>query len=739
MANADRSRSSRRPPRDRPAGRRLTGLAIPIWLPLGGLLLLTAAETGRIDGPHRELFFNIQHFWVLYALLPVLIAVILFNPVRRSRVWMVGRPEFTLGNPGARLRTLLRGGIGTERVLRDPYSAIMHSALLSSMVVLFLVTALLAIDDYLPNEHVRILEGDRYLGYSLVGDVFGIIGLLGVGMAVAHRWVRPRTRWEMRAEDWLIVGGLGILLVTGFLLEGARIAVAEIDAHPGWSGWSPGGWVVAQMFSGASDGYLLDFHRIVWWTHLSLALSWLGLLGYTKLNHLVFAPANAFLQSTDPPLKLPLVANIEEAEHFGASNLSHFTRKQLFQLDVCVHCGRCTDVCPANIAGQPLSPMHFILNLKDHASDVGERLAYNKARGFPLDAGLAGRPAMLGEVIRDETLWACRTCGACVEACPVFIEHVPMIVDMRRALVMEEARMPDTVRSTLETLERQGHPWRGTPYTRESWMEGLDVPAWTGEQEYLYFVGCTGAMVDRAQQIVRANVRLLQEAGVSFGVLAGRESCNGDPARRLGHEYLYQVLAKGLIETFTEAGVKKIITHCPHCFNTFANEYPDLGGRYEVLHHSQLLDRLMEQGKLVARAVAPRTITFHDSCYLGRANQIFDAPRRILERIPNVTLVEMPRNREQGLCCGAGGGNMWMEEQGRERVNEVRVREAVATGADTACTSCPFCIQMFAAGVGTVQMHREDPDRLRVLDVAELLAVAVPAAAGAAAGAGRSP
>ena len=713
-------RSQLRPARGNPrtAGRRASALAIPAWLPLGGLLLVSGAETVRVTGAHRELFFNIDHFWVLYMLLPFVIGIIVYGLFRRSRIWRLGRPDFSFDDLPQRIIRVLRGGAGTERVLRDPYSGVMHLCIMSSMIVLFLVTALLAIDDYVP---VDILVGPRYLGYSLVADVFGIIGIIGVVMAVAHRWVRPRTAWLPTWEDWFILGGLGALLITGFLVEGLRIHTSEIHVNPEWSAWSPGGWVVAKMFSGVRIDAALDIHKAFWWIHMIGALGWMTLLGYSKINHLVLAPANAFLKRTAAPGKLDKIENIEEQEHFGVSQLEHFSMKQLFELDVCVRCGRCTDNCPADIAGQPLSPMHIIQDLKSYATNYGSAKAANLARGDEPDAGLGDAPALVGEVVRDESLWACRTCGACVEACPVFIEHVPTIVDMRRSLVMEEARMPDTVQGTLETLERQGHPWRGTPYTRESWMEGIEVPEWTGEQEYLYFVGCTGAFVDRAQAITRSVVSLLREAGVSFGVLKGMETCNGDPARRLGHEYLYQILAEGLVAAFEEAGVKKIITHCPHCFNTFLNEYPDMGGNYEVIHHTQLLEQLLADGKLAAKEVEPQTITYHDSCYLGRHNDIFEAPRRILEQVPNVTLIEMPRSREQGLCCGAGGGNMWMEEQGKSRVNEVRVEEAIGTGAETACTACPFCIQMFDSGIGTVQMDKEDQDRLQVLDIAEIL------------------
>ena len=745
---ARRDRSSESPaksgsgPRSTRPGLRSTkaigGLAIPLWLPLGGLAAISVVETARIDGPHREIFFNVDNFWVLYGLLPIVAVILTYGILRRSRVWFLGEHDLsldprtwraivaTISNPRQRLALLRRGGLGTEQVLQDPYSGVMHLCIMSSMIVLFLVTLLLAIDDYLPNDQVQILVGARYLGYSLVGDIFGLIGIVGIGMAVAHRWVRPRTAWLPTWEDYLIVGGLGTLLITGFLVEGMRIQTSEIAEHPNWSHWSPVGFVVAEMFSRVDTETLLDAHQALWWFHMVTALSWISLLGLTKLNHLIYAPINAFLKSTDAPGKIPMIKNIEEQEHFGVSQIEHFSSKQLFELDVCVRCGRCTEQCPADIAGQPLSPMHIVQDLKQHLTDVGERKVANLARGLPIDEGLDDAPALVGGVVRDESLWACRTCGACQEACPVFIEHVRTIVDMRRSLVMEEARMPETVQGTLETLERQGHPWRGTPYTRESWMEEMEVPAWSGEEEYLYFVGCTGAMVDRAMEISKSVVRLLQEAEVSFGVLGGAESCNGDPARRLGNEYLYQILAAQLIATLDEAGVKKIITHCPHCLNTFLNEYPEMGGNYEVIHHTQLLEKLIDAGKLRPKAGGRRQkVTFHDSCYLGRHNGIYEAPRRILESIPTIDLVEMPRNREQGLCCGAGGGNMWMEEVGKQRVNEVRVQEAIETGAEAACSACPFCIQMFDAGIGTVQMDKDDKDRMGAFDVVELLEAAV--------------
>ena len=310
---------------------------------------------------------TVDNFWVLYGLLPIVAVILTYGILRRSRVWFLGEHDLsldprtwraivaTISNPRQRLALLRRGGLGTERVLQDPYSGVMHLCIMSSMIVLFLVTLLLAIDDYLPNDQVQILVGARYLGYSLVGDIFGLIGIVGIGMAVAHRWVRPRTAWLPTWEDYLIVGGLGTLLITGFLVEGMRIQTSEIAEHPNWSHWSPVGFVVAEMFSRVDTETLLDAHQALWWFHMVTALSWISLLGLTKLNHLIYAPINAFLKSTDAPGKIPMIKNIEEQEHFGVSQIEHFSSKQLFELDVCVRCGRCTEQCPADIAGQPLS------------------------------------------------------------------------------------------------------------------------------------------------------------------------------------------------------------------------------------------------------------------------------------------------------------------------------------------------------------------------------------------------
>ncbi len=696
------------------------------WGPAVGVSALGFYAAVTAEGtPGREIGFNADHPWAVYAFMAALVGLMGYGFVRHAGLWMVGRPT-----PGLlreiphRLRNAARLGLAQDKVRRDRYAGIMHWCIFSSIVVLTIVTAQVAIEADFP---LKFLHGPYYLFFSFYGDLFGVIGLIGVGMALYRRYFSDfhRIRWDERVEDHLIILGLGLVLLTGFLLESARILVTELDQHPDWAPWSFASYALAlglDVFD-FSEGQILWLHTWTWWVHITMAFGWLGLIVFTRLDHLFFAPINAFFLRTDSPGRLAKIEDIEQQEVFGVGYIQDFTWKQLFELDACVRCGRCSEVCPANIAGQPLSPMHLIQDLKGHLANVGPAIQRHQH-----ETGEIGREvssvALVGDVIKDETLWACRTCGACVQECPVMIEHVPTIVDMRRFLVMNEARIPATAQAALENLEMRGHPWRGTALERTTWMEGLgDVPIFDGSQEYLYWVGCSGSLVERNLPITTAVFRLLREAGTSFGVLGQEETCNGDPARRLGNEYLYQILAQQLIETFKAKNVQKVITNCPHCFNTFKNEYPQFDGHFEVLHHTEFLAGALQNGKLVAKHTVATNVTYHDSCYLGRLNGVYDAPRQIISMVHGANLTEMQRNLSKGLCCGAGGGNMWQEEVGERRVNHVRAEEAVRTGAESVISNCPFCIQMFEDGVPAV--HPEEEGRMKPFDVAELLEQAV--------------
>ena len=698
------------------------------WGPAVGLSALGfyATATTPRDEAGREIFFNIPAgSWAVYVFLAALMGLLTWGFVRHASLWGIGRPT-----PGifrdmpSRLRNTARLGLAQDKVRRDRYAGIMHWCIMSSIVVLTLVTAQVAIEADTP---LHFLYGDYYLFFSFYGDLFGVIGLIGVGMALYRRYFADfhRVRWDERLEDHLIILGLGLVLLTGFLTESFRILVTELDAHADWAVWSFGSYGIASALNvfDLQDSQVLTFHEYTWWLHVSAAFGWLALIVFTRLDHLFFAPINAFFLRTDSPGRLAKIENIEEQEVFGVGFIQDFTWKQLFELDACVRCGRCTDVCPANISGQPLSPMHLIQDLKAHLADVGP--AIQQHRHETGDAGREVSPvALTGDVIKDETLWACRTCGACMQECPVMIEHVPTIVDMRRYLVMSEARIPATAQGALENLEMRGHPWRGTALERTTWMNDFeDVPMFDGSQEYLYWVGCSGSLVERNLPITKAVFRLLRESGASFGVMGQEETCNGDPARRLGNEYLYQILAAQLVETFKAKNVQKVITNCPHCFNTFKNEYPQFDGYFEVFHHTEFLNDRLRDGSLRASHPINADVTYHDSCYLGRLNGVYDAPRQILEMVPGANLTEMQRNLSKGLCCGAGGGNMWQEEIGERRVNQVRSEEAIRTGASQLISNCPFCIQMFEDGVPAVQPEEEG--RIRPFDIAELLEDAV--------------
>jgi Fe-S oxidoreductase len=405
---------------------------------------------------------------------------------------------------------------------------------------------------------------------------------------------------------------------------------------------------------------------------------------------------------------LPTPTDLETAETFGAARAPDFTWKELLDGYACAVCGRCTDVCPANISGKTLSPMHIVLNLKEHLVDT--------VAGTPEDTD----GGVIGQSIGEEALWDCLTCGACVQECPVGVEHINTLVDMRRNLVMERASMPETAMNALMSMEQRGHPWRGTTYTRTDWAEGLGVKTLAEHPEaaVLFWVGCTAALEQRSRAVARAMASVLKRAGVDFAILGGEETCTGDPARRMGNEYLYQTMAKQSIETLNRYSVKKIVTVCPHCFNTIKNEYPHLGGEFEVQHYSEFVSELIAQGKIKPVARVEAKVAYHDSCYLGRHNGVYDAPREIAKAIPGVELVEMERRRERGFCCGAGGGHMWMEESRGRRVNHVRTEQFLETKADTVGVSCPFCLQMFEEGISSmgVEGSKRARDLIEILD-----------------------
>jgi len=410
--------------------------------------------------------------------------------------------------------------------------------------------------------------------------------------------------------------------------------------------------------------------------------------------------------------------DLEKAETFGAAKITNFTWKQLLDCYSCVICGKCQDVCPAYASGKPLNPKKLIQDLKEHLFEVGPKLL--KVKGKVEASSANPNIALVGNAVTEDELWDCTTCRACQEVCPVSVEHIDKIIDLRRNLVLEQASIPETAEGALRSIEDRGHPWRGTTLTRTDWAQGLDIKtlAEDSDIDILYWVGCTEALEERSMRIAQAMAKLLKLAGIKFGVLGSDESCCGEPARRLGNEYLFQMQAEKNIELLKGYNVRKIVTACPHCFNTLKNEYPQFGGNFEVIHHTEFIADLLKEGKLRIIKGSGGVVVYHDPCYLGRYNDIYEPPRQVLNSVPDITLVEAERNRERGFCCGGGGGRMWLEESVGRRISELRIEQVIETKAQIVATACPFCLQMFDDAIKA----KEAEEWLKVTDIAELVA-----------------
>lgn len=676
--------------------------------------------------PTRQIYWNIAGHDYMYLFLLVLAAVFLYGVWRHYRSWQRGRPSPWERRYRERWRRFVAQAVVQLRLVSQLVPGIMHLFISWGMVVLFLGTVVVAIQADL---HIPIMRGWFYLYFqSLALDAFGLVAVAGTAIALWLRYVRRLERLRKGLFDGVLTGLLLVILLTGFVLEGLRIAAT---ADP-WGLWSPVGYALARLFlaAGMSVTAMRHVHATLWWTHMILAFIWLGYLPFSKLFHLLLAPANVFAQPLSPPAQALAAIDFETATTLGAAHFEDFRRKDLFDLDVCTECGRCEEWCPAWVTEKPLSPRAVILDLRAGLHALERAPARPAASGPGSAAGHEeeGVPLVAGGVIRADTLWACTTCGFCQEHCPVFIEHVPKIIDMRRYLAMEEARLPDAMESALRGIEDRGHPWRGARFSREDWFRDLGFSALRpGEKtDVLYWVGCTAALEERSRKVARAFAVLMREAGVSFGLLGDQEKCSGDPARRMGNEYLFQTLAQANIESFQAHGVKTIVTTCPHCYNTIKNEYPQFGGVYQVYHHTEFLAKLVEEGRLPALAAAggkdgdgrAPVVTYHDPCYLGRYNGHYGEPRSLLTDYLHLDLSEPALNRRDSFCCGAGGGRAWAEEDPAHRVSIVRSRQLMATGATTIATACPFCLPMLTDGVrGTGQ----EGEHVRVMDIAEIM------------------
>ena len=622
-------------------------------------------------------------------------------------------------DPIQRIVGLIPFLLGNSRVARKRY---WYSGSLHTMIWLgFLALQIRTLNFLLNGVHEDISFEHNFgvvwdYGLRPTLDVFNILVIVGVGMAAFQRFFWKPKRMTLNWDGWLTLFFIGWLMVTDVFTNSFEIYLF----NPENKEWSFLAYGLSEVWRemGMSVGTAEALHVVWWYQHLVDFLAFLCFLPYSKHSHVLTIVPQIFTRRLEPTGVLQPLGDFEKLEHFGVGKLEQFTWKQMLDSYSCTECGRCTDVCPANITGKTLSPKAIIVNMRHLMEEQEPALLPSTKKPEEITPLIDG--------VGYEPLWDCVTCGACMEECPVFIEHVPTIMDMRRNLVMEESKMPEQAQQTLQQIEQRGHPWRGSQLTRTSWIEemateGVEVPVFDGSQEYLYWVGCTGALQERNVKVTQSLVRLLIEAGVSFGVLAAEEGCSGDPARRFGNEYLYQTQAEQNIEIMKSKNVQKVLANCPHCYNTIANEYPQFDGEFEVIHHTVFLDQLLADGKLRPEQVnglAQKTVTYHDPCYASRHNSIIDEPRRVLTAT-GVKTVEMQRCKRSTFCCGAGGSHMWMEESQGQRINDHRMEEAVGTGADVIAVACPFCMQMFESSVGAVPEAEERG--LQVFDIAELL------------------
>ncbi|MGW6190467.1 heterodisulfide reductase-related iron-sulfur binding cluster [Bacillus cereus] len=633
---------------------------------------------------------------------------------------------------------------GQKKLLKDKKSGIIHVMFFYGFILVQFGAIDFVWKGLAPGSHLPL--GPLYPAFTFFQEIVTLVILIAVFWAFHRRYVEKLVRLKRNFKSGLVLIFIGGLMIS--VLLGNGMGIIWHGEELSWS--EPIASAIAYVFSGINETVAISVFYFSWWVHLLILLTFLVYVPQSKHAHLIAGPVNVFFGRLSNPGKLEKIDFEDETqETFGVGKIEDFRQNQLIDLYSCVECGRCTNMCPATGTGKMLSPMDLILKLRDHLTDKGAAVtskapwvpvvAFNNTQGNQLAMMAAGKgqqesaatalaydPSLIGDVITEEEIWACTTCRNCEDQCPVMNEHVDKIIDLRRYLVLTEGKMDAEAQRAMTNIERQGNPWGLNRKERETWRQGDDevtVPTVkeklkAGEEfEYLFWVGSMGSYDNRSQKIAISFAKLMNEAGISFAILGNKEKNSGDTPRRLGNEFVFQEMATKNIEEFEKAGVKKIVTIDPHAYNTFKNEYPDFGLQAEVYHHTELLAQWVKEGRLKPVHSIEETVTYHDSCYLGRYNEVYEAPRDILKAIPGVNLVEMARNRETGMCCGAGGGLMWMEETAGSRINVARTEQALAVQPSIIGTGCPYCLTMISDGTKA----KEVEETVQTLDVTEIL------------------
>lgn len=629
----------------------------------------------------------------------------------------LGKSENRFDHLLERTKIFIINVLGQRRMFKDLLPGIAHTTIFWGFILITVGTIELILAGIIPGFNFSFLGHPIYSALLGIQDLFYCLVLLAISYFLFRRIVLKPKRLEVlsRHSAWdayLILSLIGILMISGLLLTGSSYLMEPKS----WAQWTYAAKTVASFIqsTGLSNDSLKLIAEISWWVHFLTVLGFLCYLPFSKHLHIVAAAPNVFFTTLGPRGRLKKLDLTDEKQTtFGAGKLEDFSWKQLLDSYACTECGRCNEFCPTYNTGKPLKPRSIIVDIRQHLQDKGDAIVTHQEDHPSLLKKLAD------DVISVDAIWDCTTCGACVEACPVFIEHVDAIVDMRRYLVLMEGKMEAEAQKTFANWETYSNPYGFSPQTRGDWAKeiGVKTLAENPNVEYLYYVGCAASFDKRAQKVAQAFSRLLLKAGISFGILGDEERCNGETARRLGNEYLGQQLVDENKKVLNKYHVKKILTTCPHCFNTLKNEYPDFDARFEVYHHSTFLKKLIDEGKLKISKAMQKKMTYHDPCYMGRYNASFDEPRQILKQIPGAQVSEMRRIKKKGFCCGAGGGRMWLEEKRGSRININRVEEALETTPQAIVSSCPFCLTMITDGLNAKNREKE----VSAVDLAEIL------------------
>jgi Fe-S oxidoreductase len=661
-------------------------------------------------GATREIFWNIAYTWVIYPLFAIALIIAGYGIYRRTRLWRRGHVENRFDKPFERFKQLMIHAIFQSKVASRTFVGLFHRFIFFGFFILTLATIVVLLHyDF----NIQLMHGALYLYFqSLIVDIFSGMILVGIIMAAARRWINRPDHLAHSRESSLMLGLLFLIVLSGFLLEGWRIAVT---GDP-WAMWSPIGYLIAGFSTRLMDiETMRSSHLLMWWMHLLLTLGFMALAPYTKMMHVLTSTLNIYTVNLRPIGGNLKSINFEVAETLGVGNLADFTWKDLLDLDACTGCGRCSEVCPATAVGKQLSPKDLIFSLRE---------LMNTSVAWETDDDSVGvSPADSSTRVSSQMLWECTTCAACVDTCPVFVEQMPKIVDLRRYQVMEKTEFPKTIQEAVLSLENRGHPFRGTKASRTDWIGELEVPLISekGKCDVLLWVGSSGAFLDRNQKVTQSLAKLLIKADVDFAILGREEKSTGELARRVGNEYLFESMARQNILTLNSIRFNKIVTACPHSYNSFINEYPSLGGHYQVLHHTQYLLQLLNENRFSVSQRLNEKIAFHDPCYLGRHNGIFTAPRQLAQAACVKKITELDQNQRNSFCCGGGGGMNFMEEPPEKRINRQRAQQVRESGADLVVTACPTCLQMLEDGFGAL----DESGETAVCDIAEILWEAV--------------